>query len=536
MHRSRNRCHETPTKHVLSNYSSAPELYPMTKDHKPSFPNTKVRVVQPINNSAIEKLDMAVSKVLIQINQLLPNRVKSTKDFLTKLRNTYPDNITVSSSVSFQASLDVENMYPTLPTDERALQVILSYIEDYKENINLYGFSPSHIVSMLDFVLHHTYIKAGDKYYLQKQGIGTGSHSSGAYAEIIVDYTYNIAAEKSTHKPECLPTYVDDAWLLWKSSAENFEEFKANLNSVWAYVNFTSELQEDRKLIFLDLTIELKENNEISFTHYQKPTASGRYLHYDSHCSLVTKTNIIRSETRRIFHNCKYKDDSWAYLEKLKTHLIANSGYPKEVVTKHMLQALERLEVLTSSTPREPRPEPDLILRIPYINESFTRRVNSSIKQPGINARVVTQAGKAVRSIISTPSKDEICECELCKADLNCTTRHYVYKAKCKKCGDLYIGASRRPIRGRINEHESSFRLNNSRTTLGYHAAEHRRADDPQYTPISGKRDLAKFFENFEFSISEQCKDTLDTFIREGLAIQRTKPKINNMCGNGFTD
>ena len=106
-----------------------------------------------------------------------------------------------------------------------------------------------------------------------------------------------------------------------------------------------------------------------------------------------------------------------------------------------MLQALERLEALTSSTPREPRPEPDLILRIPYINESFTRRVSSSIKQLGINARVVTQAGKAVRSIISTPSKDEICECELCKADLNCTPRHYVYKAKCKKCGDLYIGA-----------------------------------------------------------------------------------------------
>lgn len=74
---------------------------------------------------------MVVIKVLIQINQLLPNRVKSTKDFLTKFRITYPDNITVSSSVSIQASLDVDNMYPTLPTDERALQVILPYIEDY---------------------------------------------------------------------------------------------------------------------------------------------------------------------------------------------------------------------------------------------------------------------------------------------------------------------------------------------------------------------------------------------------------------------
>ena len=187
------------------------------------------------------------------------------------------------------------------------IKVLIKFVGNYSpfnyaapiyNKLGLYGFLvfPTQQIEKLRL----TYIKAGDKYYLQKQGIGTGSHSSGAYAEIIVDYTYNIAAEKSTHKPEFLSTYVDDAWLLWKSSAENFEEFKANLNSVWAYVNFTSELQEDRKLIFLDLTIELKENNEISFTHYQKPTASGRYLHYDSHCSLVTKTNIIRSETRRI--------------------------------------------------------------------------------------------------------------------------------------------------------------------------------------------------------------------------------------------
>ena len=121
-------------------------------------------------------------------------------------------------------------------------------------------------------------------------------------------------------------------------------------------------------------------------------------------------------------------------------------------------------------------------------------------------------------------------------ADIDCSTRHYVYKAKCTKCGDLYVGASRRPIKGRISEHESSFRLNNGRTSLGQHAAEHRRMDNPKYKPKAGKRDFETFFKHFEFSIEERCKDTLDTFIREGLAIDRIKPKINNMCGNGFTE
>ena len=521
-----------PTKHLMSQHSTAPELYPMAKDHKPTFPDTKVRVVQPINNSAIEKMDMVVSKILIQINQLLPNRVKSTKEFITKLHNTYPENIAVGNHINFQASLDVENMYPTLPTDERALEVISRYIEEYKSRIDLYGFLPSHITSMLQFVLHHTYIKAGEHYYLQKRGIGTGSHSSGAYAEILVDYTYKTAAANSTYQPECLSTYVDDAWLLWTSSMEHFEEFKTALNSVWDTVNFTSELPEEGKLNFLDLTIEIRDNREISYTHYQKPTASGRYLHYESHCSLVTKTNIIRSETRRIVSNCKYQADSWEHLEKLKLHLIQNSGYPEETVTRHMLQALEKKG---SNTTTKPRPNLDYILKIPYINEGFTRKVNTTIKKLGISARVVTQAGRSVRSLINSP-KEASCQCELCMADIDCSTRHYVYKAKCTKCGDLYVGASRRPIKGRISEHESSFRLNNGRTSLGQHAAEHRRMDNPKYKPKAGKRDFETFFKHFEFSIEERCKDTLDTFIREGLAIDRIKPKINNMCGNGFTE
>ena len=141
----------------------------------------------------------------------------------------------------------------------------------------------------------------------------------------------------------------------------------------------------------------------------------------------------------------------------------------------------------------------------------------------------------AVRSLINSP-KEASCQCELCMADIDCSTRHYVYKAKCTKCGELYVGASRRPIKGRISEHESSFRLNYGRTSLGQHAAEHRRMDNPKYKPITGKRDFETFFKHFEFSIEERCKDTLDTFVREGLAINRIKPKINNMCGNGFTE
>ena len=526
-----------PMKHLLSTYSTAPELYPQAKDHKPTFPNTKVRVVQPINNSAVEKLDMIVSKVLIQINQLLPNRVKSTDEFLQKLRSSYPNNMTVPNSADgFQTSLDVENMYPTLPTNDRALNVIKSYIEKYKDQINMLGFSTSHILSMLEFVLSHTYIKSGHKFYLQKRGIGTGSHSSGAYAEILVDHTYKCASQKTNLQPEFIATYVDDAWLLWTSSPEDFEKYKDALNSVWQTVNFTYEMPDSGKLNFLDLTVELMKTGEITHQHYQKPTASGRYLHHEAHCSHITKTNIIRSETRRIIRNCKYKEESWPHLETLKQNLVSKSGYPTKLVTAHMLQAMEQMEKRDLTDSQKPTaPSPDYVLKIPYINEGFTRKVSSTVKKAGINARIVTQAGRSVKSLISEKTK-KTCNCELCKSGNDCSTSHFVYQADCNTCGDQYIGASRRPLKNRLQEHESSFRLNNSRTTLGQHAAEHRKESNEIYRPKAGTRDFEKFLEFYNLNIVRKCKDTLETFINEGMLISSNKPKLNNMQSNGFIE
>ena len=82
----------------------------------------------------------------------------------------------------------------------------------------------------------------------------------------------------------------------------------------------------------------------------------------------------------------------------------------------------------------------------------------------------------------------------------------------------------------------SSFRLNNSRTTLGQHAAEHRKESNEIYHPKAGTRDFEKFLEFYNFNIMRKCKHTLETFINEGMLISTNKPKLNNMQSNGFTE
>ena len=311
---------------LLSKYSTPAEVYPMGKDHKPQFPDTKVRVVQPITNSAIDKMDLLVSKVLTQIIAKLPNRVDSSRSFLKEMKTKFGTELTVPPGC-IHASLDVENMYPTIPTCDRALNILRHYLLKYKSEISMFGFSTANITEMMSFLLKHTYVRKGNQYYLQTEGIGTGSHSSGAYAEIIIDYTYLTAKVMSPIDPTHTSTYVDDAWILWQGSIESFLAFKELLNSVWDSLNFTHELPENDAISFLDTKIKLR-GTELVYEFYQKTTHSGRYLDYESHCSMITKTNIIRSEARRILQNCKYRDSANKHLEALMDNLVSKSGYP----------------------------------------------------------------------------------------------------------------------------------------------------------------------------------------------------------------
>ena len=71
-----------------------------------------------------------------------------------------------------------------------------------------------------------------------------------------------------------------------------------------------------------------------------------------------------------------------------------------------MLQAMEQMEKRDLTDSQKPTaPSSDYVLKIPYINEGFTRKVSSTVKKAGINARIVTQAGRSVKSLIGEKTK-----------------------------------------------------------------------------------------------------------------------------------
>ena len=523
-------------------HSAAPGLFPLAKDHKPGFPNVKLRIVQPVKGGAVEKLDFLVSRVLTQILPTLPHRVASTDEFiqlkLKPLQQSLPLDV-------HQTSLDMESMYPTIPTDERAMSVVLRYIKE-TPNIDLLGFQPDHICEMLQFVCRHTYAHIGSNFYRQTTGIGTGYHSSGAYAEIIVDFLYNSALGivKEEEKPLSLTTYVDDSHLLWKER-EHSETFFSILSGIWPSVRFTKEeatmnKHGEREISFLDLKIRTSNQDGISHLEwelFQKPTNSGTYLNFISHCPRTTKMNIIRTEAHRILNRCSSLTLALPHLEKLRENLV-RSGYPALKVSMEITKEMARPDTRnTTNSGSSPPADQQYVLKIPYTNEMALRQVKRAVKSSELPIRVVPSSGKTVANICkntyrrrNTPD----CDCTLHQHGINCRIRHAVYRATCKLCHDecTYVGATNRPLMGRINEHEAATRLGHTdASSVAEHANfkhfEHLRGD-------RGRREYENFFNMFDFDIVNKCTDPIDTYLREHRAIIKLKPSLNRMADNGW--
>ena len=74
-------------------------------------------------------------------------------------------------------------------------------------------------------------------------------------------------------------------------------------------------------------------------------------------------------------------------------------------------------------------------------------------------------------------------------------------------------------------EHERSTRLNNRTSALGEHMIEHIINGDP--IPIyTSDPDISNLLEAYSIKILERGKDSIDSYIREGLQIWENKPEL----------
>ena len=475
-----------------------------------------MRPVQPIHNSPIANLDILV---LTQVRSYLTYRIDNTQQIREKIKDYGP-----IKNGDFLFSLDVKQMYPSLPTCDEALMVIRKKLQKHAQHIDFFNFKLGHIMEFLKFIWENSYIEVNEKVYKQSSGVGTGGHSSPGVADILIDDMYMTAIEIEKVLPGCLSLYVDDSIGIWTESLQKYQQFISTLNNTWPTVEFESTLEDsNREIVFLDIKIKIEEEYNITYEFHQKPTHCNRYLDYLSHTPEQTKINIVLSEARRIINNCSHIEKSYPHLEKLRKHLI-NSNYPTQLINKYITMAIENPIPKIKSKAKDEYKNSYLI-RIPYMNEPFTRIVKKHVKKSKLNIKVVVKAAMSIkRKVTSSPSN---CKCQSCKNKFPCTSRDMVYQATCKFCKESYLGATGRMGDQRFKEHEASVRRENDASSIGKHILDkHSQIDSYEV------RDINNYY---EFSILKHCKDTFEAFLSEDILIKTKKPAINNMTGNGFT-
>ena len=119
-----------------------------------------------------------------------------------------------------------------------------------------------------------------------------GSPVSLVVANLCMEEIKKTAINTTPVSPKFWKRYVDDSICIIKSDA--VASFHYSLNCIDQHISFIIEHESNGQLPFLDTLISCK-NGKLMVDIYRRPTHTGRYLDFHSHCD--RKQKISTAET-----------------------------------------------------------------------------------------------------------------------------------------------------------------------------------------------------------------------------------------------
>ena len=157
----------------------------------------------------------------------------------------------------------------------------------------------------------------------------------------------HIFQNQNNTKPSIYARYVDDIFVQVNSEAELIN--LRNLFQSNSVLNFTYELNVNKKLPFLDILIDTS-NNSFHTSVYHKPTDQGKCLNANSECVEKYKNSVIVNYLNRAYKVSMTWSDFHNEVRHIKQKLV-NNNYSNKVVDLEIKLFLER----KFSSPQEQR-------------------------------------------------------------------------------------------------------------------------------------------------------------------------------------
>ena len=117
--------------------------------------------------------------------------------------------------------------------------------------------------------------------------------------------------------------FIDDIFIIWTGSEEEFLAFMKKINTLHATIKFTCSYDiKNRSTTFLDTTVKITDEG-IETDLYQKPTDRVQYLLPSSCHPAHTFKSIPYSLALRLVRIVSNRDQLLVRMEELKTMLIS---------------------------------------------------------------------------------------------------------------------------------------------------------------------------------------------------------------------
>ena len=342
------------------------------------------------------------------------------------------------------------------------------------------------------------------EYYKQIDGVAMGSPLGPTFANIFLCFYEQIWLENCPveFKSVVYGRFVDDTFLLFRSY-ELIEKFRAYLNCQYPNIKFTSEIEENNCMSFLDIKI-IRELNSFSTSVYRKPTFSGVFTNFDSFIPLSYKTGLIWSLLYRAFSLCSSFELLHQEILKLKD-ILKRNGYPISFIDKCVKRFLDKVFIekktfLTAS-------KKQLVCVLPFIGKKLLQLRSRLVKSIQGNLqfcslKVVFQSPCKLRSLFHF--KDTLDK--KIRSDL-------VYRYTCSY---RYYGKTYLHFFTRAAEH------------MGISNSTEKRIKNAKQLAVSDhllQCDCSINFDDFDILASETNNFRL--LIKESLLIIRDKPVLN---------
>ena len=237
-------------------------------------------------------------------------------------------------------------------------------------------------------------------------------------------------------KPLLYYRYVDDTFAIFDSQADA-TNFLLALNSLHPALHFTHEEEHDRRLPFLDVLVERRNNSFVSSV-YRKPTFTGEYVPWGSFCPVRRKLNLIACLTNRAMKICSPSElePELDNIAKMFTKL----GYPEPITRNTIKQVMAKRH----SPPAVVEKRTTVRVRLPYIgpvSRRFDKQIVHTVQStyPAVKLQVMFITEVSFRGFAKdiSPTIDK---------------NNSIYRFRCH-CDSDYVGKSTQRLHKRINQH-----------------------------------------------------------------------------------